>query len=290
MELRYLKTLKVITESGSFAKAAERLNYTRSTVTFQVQQMEREFGIPLFEKIGKNMCLSREGKAILPLVDTILGSYDRILAFGNSEASVLNIAVPESLLTFRFQPIIRAFREKMPLADLQIQTRSCYDMNQILLAGDADIAIHYNVQREDPNIYSEAISECPLVFFGSPQMTEQERDFRTTDQKKNFGFIDIEINGLYRKSLNRLLKEKNITLSNDMVLGSIAAIVQCIRMGLGVSVLPEFAVQKEIRDGGVIRLDGELDPPAVSVMLSYHSHKRLTPAMEYFLDLCRQML
>lgn len=290
MELHYLRTLKVITESGSFAEAAEKLNYTRSTVTFQVQQLEKEFGMTLFEKIGKKMYLTQEGKAILPYVETILSSYDQILICGNAEVSKIRIAVPESLLTYRFQPVIRAFRENMPLVDLQIQTQSCYNMNQILLSDNADIAIHYDVDQTDPNIFSKAFTEYPLVFFGSPLLSDAERDFSTPNQTKTFGFIDIEIDGLYRHSLDAMLSERNIALSNDMVLGSIAAIIQCAKMRLGVSVLPSFAVERELEDGQLVTLDGTLAPDTISAVYSYHNHKRLSPAMRCFLELAEEMI
>ncbi|MDO4545555.1 MAG: LysR family transcriptional regulator [Bacillota bacterium] len=290
MELHYLKTFKVITESGSFSEAAEKLGYTRSTITFQIQRLEKEFGIILFEKIGKKMYLSQEGKAILPYVETILKNYDQILICGNVEKSKLRIAVPESLLTYRFQPVIQTFRKKMPLVDLEIQTKSCYDMNQILLSDSADMAIHYNVGHSDTNVFSKALSDYPLAFFGSPLMSDEERDFFTPNQTKPFGFIDIEVDGLYRHSLDKVLFERNITLSNDMVLGSIAAIVQCTKMGLGVSVLPAFTVEQEIKEGGLVNLDGQLDPGSISVMYSYHKNKWISPAIGCFLELAEEML
>lgn len=50
MELKYLHTLKTILDSGNYLKAAERLGYTQSTVTFQMQQLEQELSLQLFEK------------------------------------------------------------------------------------------------------------------------------------------------------------------------------------------------------------------------------------------------
>ena len=290
MDINYLKTLKVITESGSFAEAADKLQYTRSTVTFQIQQLEKEFGVALFEKIGKHMYLTEAGKNIIPYVDSILRSYDQILICSRTEVAHLRIAVPDSLLTYRFQPVISAFRKKMPQVDLQIQTQSCYNMNRLLLGNDIDVAIHYDVQLRDPNIISTPVSQYDLVFFGSPQLTKEERDFTTPHQIKSFGLIDIEIEGLYRHSLDALLKEKDITLAQSMVLGSIDAIIQCTRMGLGVSVLPDFAVKKELADGTLINLGGRLSPAKVSVMSSYHRYKRISPAMQYFLELAGKMI
>lgn len=289
MELHYLRTLKVITESGSFSEAAEKLSYTRSTVTFQVRQLEKDFGITLFERVGKKMRLTHAGQAILPYVDTILNGYDQILISGNAEVRKLRIAVSESLLTYRFQPIIQAFREAMPLVDLEIQTVACYDINRIVLDGSSDLAIHYDVGQTEPNIFSKTLIEYPLVFFGSSLLSDTERDFSTPNQKKALSFIDLELDG-YRHAIDQILLERNITLSSDMVIGSIAAIIHCTIMRLGVSVLPAFAVERELADGQLLRLDGALSPGSIAVAYSYHKDKQLSPAMRCFLKLAEELL
>ena len=290
MELHYLRTLKVITESGSFSEAADKLNYSRSTVTFQVRQLEKDFGISLFERFGKKMRLTHEGQAILPYVNEILASYDQILISGNAEVHKLRIAVSESLLTYRFQPIIQTFREVMPLVDLEIQTGACYNINRILLDGISDLAIHYDVGQTESNIFSKILAEYPLVFFGSPLLSDVERDFSTPNQKKTLSFVVLELDGPYRHAIDQILLERNITLSNDMVIGSVAAIVQCTKMQLGISVLPTFAVEQELENGELLSLDGALAPDSISVMYSYHKHKRLSPAMRCFLKLAEEML
>ena len=59
MNTKNLITFKTILEAGSFQKAADRLNYTQSTVTFQVKQLEEELSLKLFEKIGRRMELTQ---------------------------------------------------------------------------------------------------------------------------------------------------------------------------------------------------------------------------------------
>ena len=55
MDLKYLNTFRTIIEEGSFSKAADKLNYTQSTITFQIGQLEQELSAWLFEKIGRRM-------------------------------------------------------------------------------------------------------------------------------------------------------------------------------------------------------------------------------------------
>lgn len=55
MDLRRFITLKTVVEEGSFLRASQKLCCTQSTVTFHIQQLEQEFSVQLFEKIGRRM-------------------------------------------------------------------------------------------------------------------------------------------------------------------------------------------------------------------------------------------
>lgn len=65
MNTKYLYTIKTVLETGSFQKAASKLNYTQSTVTFHIQQIEQELDIKLFDRIGRKMVLTQAGREIL---------------------------------------------------------------------------------------------------------------------------------------------------------------------------------------------------------------------------------
>ena len=65
MELRNVKTFIKIAEIGNFSKAATELGYAQSTVTMQIQTLERELGVSLFERNGKSAVLSAAGKEFL---------------------------------------------------------------------------------------------------------------------------------------------------------------------------------------------------------------------------------
>ena len=63
MDLKYLHTFLTIVSAGSFSRAAERLSYTQSAITFQVAQLEDELGVKLFEKVGRKWRSPRRASA-----------------------------------------------------------------------------------------------------------------------------------------------------------------------------------------------------------------------------------
>ncbi|MFR1801691.1 MAG: LysR family transcriptional regulator, partial [Faecalispora jeddahensis] len=65
MELRNVATFLRVAECESFTKAAEQLGYVQSTVTIQIQQLEAEICVPLFDRLGKHVSLTSSGQEFM---------------------------------------------------------------------------------------------------------------------------------------------------------------------------------------------------------------------------------
>ena len=113
MDLRYINTFHTIVEAGGFNKAAEKLCYTQSTITFHVSQLEKELGVQLFEKAGRHMVLTKAGQELVPYVENVLQSVNNMKSFRSVIEECqgdIRIAAPESLLCFHLPKILREFR------------------------------------------------------------------------------------------------------------------------------------------------------------------------------------
>ena len=107
MELKIFTTFKTIVRTGSFTKAARLLSYTPSTITFHIAQMEKLTGVPLFEKSGRRMILTKAGEELIPYVDEVLAAVKKVKSFQYGIATyqgTLTVGAPESLLCFRLRP------------------------------------------------------------------------------------------------------------------------------------------------------------------------------------------
>lgn len=142
MELKYLHTFKTIIEQGSFSKAAEKLNYTQSTITFQIQQLEQELCVHLFEKIGRRMMLTKAGKNLIPYVDEVLSSINKMKSFETELSELrgdLHIMMGETLMCYKMPAILKRFHEIAPNAKLFLRSVDCYDIRDAILAGTIDL-------------------------------------------------------------------------------------------------------------------------------------------------------
>ena len=292
MELKYLQTLKTILEVGSFAGAARRLNYTQSTVTFQVQQLEQELQVRLFEKIGRRMILTEQGKALLPMVDEVLQSAERLQNFGRSTADLtgtLRIAAPESLIIYRLQPVLQAFRQQAPGVKLVLRAMNCYAVKECVMSGQADLGIQYDVGGYRPAMITELFSEYPINLIASPTVNLEELDLFGEHRCFSQCLLINDPEAIYHQMLEALCRERDLTFAYSLEVGSIEAIKRCVASDLGIAVLPELAVSEELAAGTLQRVPSPLDDKTVRAISLYHKNKVLSSPMELFLRLLREI-
>ena len=117
MDLRRFITFKTVVEEGSFLRASQKLCCTQSTVTFHIQQLEQELAIPLFEKIGRRMCLTAAGKNVLPHVydlTKVMASIRQAARQDDEPGGELRVATGETLLAYKMPPVLQRFKQRAP--------------------------------------------------------------------------------------------------------------------------------------------------------------------------------
>ncbi|WP_373845364.1 LysR family transcriptional regulator [Clostridium sp.] len=286
MDTKYLITFKTIIQSGSFKKAALKLNYTPSTVTFHVQQLEQEFSIELFEKIGRKMLLTQAGKDILPYVDNILQSLDYINNYKNEINEVsghLTIVMPETLLVYKMQPVLKVFREKFTNVVLSIQTKSCYQVREAILDGSADIGIHYDICSHDSVEFSSPFGNYFGVLVASHSMNIKKLNILKENQKIPVGLIRHRSDSIFQEMFDTYIKKHHIQFEYEIELESIEAIKRSVISNLGIAFLPNFSIQEELEKGNLISIPNELTENRVSAIWVYHKNKYVSRPMKEFL-------
>jgi len=285
MELKNLFTVKKIVETGNYQNAARALNYAQSTITFQIKQLESELGIQIFEKNGNRMELTQEGLGILPIIDRILGATEELCSYRDNTGEVrgtLKVALPETLITYQIQPILRAFKEKAPNVKLSLQVMNCYAIQEHLQNGEIDIAIHYEIGKYPGSITTNPIITYPLVLVASPALDEGQRDFISSGQKKSICHIQNDPNALYLKIFHQYLKGKDICLDTGLELWSIETIKQSVMSNLGIAYLPRFTVETELQQGKMIEIETEIPDGEITAIYAYNKIKWMSPAMDLF--------
>lgn len=292
MDLKYLNTFRVIVEEGGFSKAAERLNYTQSTITFQIAQLEQELSTRLFEKIGRKMALTKAGERLIPYVDDVFASVDRLWSFEEDLAACqgsLHIGVAETQMCYRLPPVLKAFHKRAPKVRLFLRSMNCYDIRDELMAGTLDLGIFYNwVGGFDASLTTYPFGTYPLALVASPERKRQYPDFITPEQRIPIPLIINEPNCVFRQIFEQYLREKSILLDHTIELWSIPTIKNLVENDVGISYLPRFAVQAELDSGALAEIQTGLSHRTISAVCGHHKNKWISPLMQLFLDLCAE--
>ncbi len=288
MELKYLLTFKTILEEGSFTAAAEKLNYTQSTITFQISQIEHELSVKLFEKVGRKMSLTAAGKELIPYVNDVLGAVDKLTYFDKSVEECcgeLHIGAAETYLSYKLPAALKTFVDKAPKARLYIQSMNCYEIRNGLINGTLDIGIFYKeVGGLEDSLTVHELGTFPVCLIASPNTAQKFSDFKTPESRLQIPLIINEPNCIFRQIFERYLHNNAIILDHTIEMSSIATIKSLVVNDVGISFLPQYTVEQELLDGRLTEIATNIEEREISAVCAYHKNKWLSPLIKLFLQ------
>ncbi len=291
MNTKNLETLMAIIETGSFQKAATRLDYTPSAVTSQIKQLENELSIKLFEKIGRRMELTQAAKDVLPFIEAILNNVEQLNNYKKDISEItgtLRLVAPDSIFIYNMQPIIKAILHTAPNIRLIVNSLPSHEINQAIVDGAADIGIDCDKGSFPESLVHISLRSVAACLIASPFIDPKETDFITPHQRKPFAIIGNEPKANYQTALTEYLDTKDIVLRPFMKFQSIEAVKRSVMNDLGIAYVPKFSVEDELKSGSLVRLKTELDSRLYPSVCVYHKNKWLSPQMKLAIQIIRE--
>jgi len=168
MELRHLRYFVAVAEEEHYGRAAQRLRVAQPALSRQIQDLEREIGFQLFDRLPRGVRLSAAGKAYLDDVRSILGKVsaatDRAGRVARGLAGTVRVGFPESASWHGIVPdSFRGFRREQPDAELQLSPMSSLEQVQALRAGSLDAGFVFSFPKSDPDLDQLVVATQHLV-------------------------------------------------------------------------------------------------------------------------------
>lgn len=290
MELRNIKTFLFVAEQRSFSKAAALLGYSQSTVTAQIQQLEQEFDVLLFERIHKTVRLTQPGQEFLAHAQKLIRSAEEArvalkrLPVGSGE---LRIAMAESLCTTFFPGILERFHREFPQVELRIVPAGTDEMFGMLRRNEADLVYTLDHRIYSSDLITALEREEDVCFIAAPGYLEDEREY-TLAELAGSAFMLTERDMSYRKHLEELLAAKSLEIHAFLELGNVEMLRSLAEKGSGISFLPEYAVRASLTSGKLVKLNVPENTIRVWRQLIYHKNKWMTPQMEAMIRVIKE--
>ncbi|MEB3232674.1 MAG: LysR family transcriptional regulator [Leptolyngbyaceae bacterium] len=291
--LDQLRILRAISAEGSFKRAADSLYVSQPAVSLQVQNLERQLDVPLFDRGGRRAQLTEAGHLLLEYGDRILSLCQEtcraIEDLQNLQGGTLIVGASQTTGTYLLPRMIGRFRQQYPDVAVQLHVHSTRRTAWSVANGQIDLAI---IGGEIPPELQDSLEIMPYaedelalilpVFHPLARvMTVQKDDLYKLQ------FIALDSQSTIRKVIDQVLTRSGIEtrrLKIEMELNSIEAIKNAVQSGLGASFVSISAIEKELQMGVLHRakIDGVVVNRTLAVVINPNRYR--SKAAEAFMQ------
>ncbi|TGE38149.1 LysR family transcriptional regulator [Desulfosporosinus fructosivorans] len=286
MDFRQLRTFLSIAKMGSFIEAATHLGYTPSTVTTHIKNLESYLGIKLFDRLGHKINLTSEGrtfKAYAEKITKLIDEAKEAVTPSPIPHGTIILGTGESLSTYKIPTLLQTYRHDYANVELILKFENCSKIRDCIRNNEMDIALIINRKVEDPDFIVKCLSIEPMLFITAPNHPLAKKTISLQDLSETC-LILTEPGCSYRATIENLLHTADVTPRSRMEVNSIESIKQLVMLGLGISMLPRFTVEKELQNNQLAVATHHLPLPQYMTQLIYHKRKWLSPALRAFIE------
>jgi LysR family transcriptional regulator for metE and metH len=258
LEMRHLKLVAAIAETGSVTLAGNRLHLTQSALSHQLRDAEEQLGVPLFERRNRRMTLTPAGERLLQSARVVMDELARAEkeiheCNGNSAAKgVLRLSTECYTVYHWLPPRLKLFQHKFPAVDFQLVIEATDSPFEALLEGKLDLAIVCDPIRKRRIRYTP-LFEDEVVIIVPPEHRLAGRRFAAPQE---FADENLIIYPPKEDStvLNRFLVPAGISPRKIREVMLTDVIIEMVRGGLGVAALAKWAVAPHLDSGALVGL------------------------------------
>ncbi|MCP4667130.1 MAG: LysR family transcriptional regulator [Deltaproteobacteria bacterium] len=290
MELRQLRTFQAVARMLSFNKAAQQLHYAQSSISAQIQALEEELEVKLFDRLGRRILLTEAGERLLQYAGKMLDLADETRAEvspSKEPEGALTIRVPESFCVHRLPPVVRRFRSRFPKVRLAFITCAHEGLEKDLRKGITDLAFLLTESFQAADLEAKAIGFEHIVIVTHPGHPLAAKGEIQTRDLEGETILLSRVDCSYRRSFQQILDQENVRPGTTLEFNSVASIKQCVMEGIGITILPEVAVAKEIDQGRLASLTWGEEKLEVAALMIWYKDRWLSPTLSKFMDMAR---
>lgn len=288
MEIRQLQTFVQAAQLESFSKTAEMLGYSQSAITVQMRLLETELNTRLFDRMGKKVVLTPQGREFLKSANKILYEVNKASKSMNDDRELTNplhVGTIESLCTAKFPRILSEFHSLHPRVNLQITIDSPEKLIRMMDHNELDLIYILDTPRWDENWVKVMELAEPVVFVASAASKFAGKEKMVLDDILQEPSFLTEKHANYRQALDQQLALRRQFISPVLEISDTAFIIHMLELNQGLSFLPYFAVEQDIYKHRITTLDIKDIHISMYRQIFYHKNKFRTREMEEFIRL-----
>lgn len=274
-----------VVESRSFTAAAERLGLSKSVVSRRLTELENRLGTRLLNRTTRSLSLTPAGQTFFERARAILDDVEEaeqaVAELGRDPRGLLRVNAPMSFGILHLAPAVAEFMARYPNVELDLELT---DRFVDLVEEGWDIAVRIGRLR-DSSLIARRLAPSRLVTVASPDyLARWGRPERPEDLSRHECL-------LYTTPANPSVwpyrvdgEHRSVRVQGRMRVNNGDAILEAVRAGLGLAVLPTFMIHRDLVSGRLVTVLDAFEVTDVAIHAVWPHHRHLSPKVRAFVD------
>jgi LysR family transcriptional regulator, low CO2-responsive transcriptional regulator len=255
LDSRQLLAFAAVARRGSFTLAAKDLFLTQSAVSHAMKALEEEIGSRLLDRVGKRVLLTQAGEQFLRHTEKILAEMDTARAeldtLANWGHGRLRVGASTTACQYLLPTVLREFKQSFPRCVITIKPGDHKEQLELLRTNQIDLAIMIEPSGDDEFHFVPLFSDelrilvaplHPWARAGAVDAAGLGEETLILYNKNSYTF----------RMISDYFRAERVNLSNVMELGSMEAIKELVKIGLGAGVIAPWIAQRELKSGALV--------------------------------------
>ena len=292
LDSRQLRAFSILADTGSFTETARSLHLSQSAISHAIKALEGEVRCRLLDRMGKKVTLTQAGEQLLvhanKILETMESAREDLDHLGKWGRGRLRIGASTTACQHILPAVLREFKESFPQCAIHIEPGDARHSIEMLRSHRIDIALAMEPKREEQFEFRPLFTD-ELQFIVSPLHPWARAGHVERDSILLQNYIVYHKTSYTVQMVEDYFRKENLVLRSVIELGSMEAIKEMVKIGMGISVLASWIARKELTEKSLVALPLGKRKLRRQWGIMYWRNRRLSLAEETFVGLSKSV-
>lgn len=291
MTIRHLKVFTAVADEKGMSAAAKKLHVSQPTVSQAIAELEKYYGVKLFERLSQRLYLTKEGELMLSFSRHILDSFNQMEEAMDQAVKKSNLCIGCSVTvgTCLINDILDQAKMRMPHLLISVVVANSSDIERAILCNEVDIGIVEGILKSNELLLTPICEDELVVVCGRNHPLTKEK-LVTLEMLARQDYISRESGSAERNQLEKIFEEHGLQLVRTFRSTNTEAIKNAVIRGRGITVISNRMIEKERAAGDIVVLPIEGAKVTRNINLAVHKNKYLSKSIKMIQEIVQTLL
>jgi len=252
LDIKHWQLLEAVARFGSLGQAAEVIGVTQSALSHRLAEAERRLGSEIFERDGRRLRITPAGKSLIQTATAVLPELARAEQDFQRIANEASHLIKIGIAVYSSYHWVPGFLKSLPMSKERLQidfvAAATRDARNSLLSGATDLLISPGKIEHD-NFICELLFDDELVLITQPEHPLAQKPFIEATDLINQDYLTYSLDTQPGFEYERFIRPSGVRPRHIQLVEMTDAITEMVSVGLGVSILSRWALDRPISSG-----------------------------------------